>query len=103
MMRVKGLLVFVLVLLVAGTVGWQVWGKKQVEFAQIATAYSAKQICSCRFVAGREMSSCQNDFTLDISQLNISESGQTILSKAPLGMAHSKARYSPTLGCSLIH
>ena len=88
-----------LALLAAGV--WQFWLKEQRAFAQIATAYAAKQICSCRFVADRPMDSCLQDFTEDISALTIVETEQHISARAPLGLSSDQARFETHLGCVL--
>lgn len=102
MKLVKGLLAIAIVLLLIGLAGWQFWGKDQLVYVQIATAYTAKQVCSCRFVAKRELDHCKVDFTDDVSALKITQSGQQIISTAPLGMARARAQFKSGLGCSLI-
>jgi len=99
---VKGFLIVFVVLAIAGYVGWQFWGKKQIIAIQIGTAYTAKHVCSCRFVAKRDLSSCRGDFTLDISELAITENGLQITSTAPLSLSSSRAVFTPGLGCSLV-
>ncbi len=81
---------------------WQFYLKNQVEYARIATAYGAKQVCSCRFIGERDMQSCKLDFTDNISALTITQRETTITAKAPLGLASGRARYTPKLGCSLV-
>jgi hypothetical protein len=96
--------IFVLLVAAAISAGafWQFYLKEQHAFAQLATAYSAKMVCSCRFVAEREMASCLGDFTDDISQLTITENDHTITSKAPLGLSKDMATFEPGLGCTLV-
>ena len=91
-----------LLLAVAAGAGWQFWLKPQQGFAVNATAYTAKQICSCRFVAKREMESCMGDFTANISRVTVTETENEITSKAPYGLATNSARYEPGLGCTLV-
>lgn len=109
------------VLLIAATVSalifgafWQFWLKDQIQFAQVGTAYSAKMVCSCRFVAERPMASCQKDFTLDLSAINFSVSSSlavkdgvesvdnTVIASVLGGLVKSEARYEPGLGCALV-
>jgi hypothetical protein len=101
MKTVKVLLMLgaVLGLIAAGI--WQFYFKGQAAYAQIAAAYTAKQVCSCRFIAKRELQSCLGDFTNDISALTITQQDKSITSKAPLGLAKARALYSPALGCAL--
>lgn len=98
---VKVILILSAVLAVVAAAVWQFWLKEQAHFARVATAYTAKQVCSCRFVAQRPLASCLTDFTDDISQLTITEDGERIISKAPLGLATNQARFEPGLGCTL--
>lgn len=95
------LITFAVLALVGGSV-WQFWLKEQMAFAQIATAYVAKQTCSCRFVAERSLESCLVDFTQDVSQLEVSEVPERRAVKASaLGLIVETASYRPGLGCAL--
>ncbi len=105
---IKAFLIILLVLALIGGALWQFFLKEQVGFGQVATAYAAKQICSCRFVSEREMASCQTDFTQDIGQLEISETyidatGRTdqSVTASAFGVISATATYQPELGCVL--
>lgn len=102
MNRVKALLIGVAVLAFAGLATWQFWLREQAQFAQIASAYGAKMVCSCRFVAGRPMDSCLTDFTTDLSVFRFRETGSTIRVSVPGGFIHSEASFTPGLGCTLV-
>lgn len=104
----KAFLIIIFMFFIIAMAAWQFFLKEQVAFGNVATAYAAKQICSCRFVSGREMESCMTDFTQDISQLKITESyidatGRTdqSVTASALGLISAKARYQPDLGCVL--
>ena len=104
----KAFLFLLLVLALIGAGMWQFLLKDQVALAKVATASTAKQICSCRFVAKREMDSCQTDFTQDISQLKITESHIDATGRADqsvtvsaLAIVSATATYQPGLGCTL--
>jgi len=99
---VKVLLVISAVIVVLLGAGWQFYFKGQVAYARLATAYGAKQVCSCRYIGERPMKSCLGDFTADVSALTFSETPYEITAKAPFGMAKARARYSPTLGCAVV-
>ena len=99
---VKAILGVLIVLALVAAAVWHFYLKEQREFALVATAYSAKMICSCRFVAERSMNSCMTDFTEDISALTITENGTTITSKAPLGLSADTAAFESGLGCTLV-
>ncbi len=97
---IKAFLIILIVLAVIGGALWHFFLKEQVGFGKVATAYAAKQVCSCRFVSEREMASCQTDFTQDISQLKISETEDSVTASA-LGIISATASYEPGLGCVL--
>lgn len=75
--------------------------KPQLAFGQVASAYAAKQICSCRFVAERDMESCKSDFTEDISALTVTERDQSIETSALFELIKSSATFEQGLGCTL--
>ena len=101
MKLVKVFGVVAVVLAIGAGVGWQVWLKDQVAYARVATAYGAKMVCSCRFVAGREMDSCMRDFTVDISAVKVSEDEDTITTSVLGGAIKSRAVFQDGLGCAL--
>ena len=92
---VKVLLITFGVMLVLIGVGWQVWLKDQVAFARIATAYGAKQVCSCLHVAERPMDSCMDDFTTDISAVRIADDGAVTRASVLGGLVDAKAPHGP--------
>ena len=79
------------------------WGRDQIAYARIATAYAAKSICSCRVVAERPMDSCMTDFTVDTSPFAVEETrvdGRAAVTVAVLGgMIASRAEQGPGGGC----
>ena len=107
-----GLIIVFVALIGAGV--WQFWLKQQVAFAQVATAYGAKQVCSCRFVAERELQSCLVDFPADLSAVsfNVSSSliaenrsarsDDTVTASVLGGLIQSRARYEAGLGCAVV-
>lgn len=114
MKPVKTLLVAILVLVIIGGGVWQFWLKQQVAFAQVATAYGAKQVCSCQFVAERDLDSCLGDFTQDISAVSFSVSSsqitqngtstqsKTVTASVLGGFVKNQARFEPGLGCTVV-
>ena len=111
---VKIILGLVLGLLLIGGAVWQFWLKDQVAFAKVATAYGAKQVCSCLFVGERELDSCLGDFTADVSAVSFDVSssrtvvdGQTrtndtVTASVLGGLIQDTARFHPNLGCALV-
>ena len=114
MKPVKTVLIVVFVLAIIGAGIWQFWLKQQIAFAQVATAYGAKQVCSCRFVATRETESCLVDFTADFGAVNfdvsssrVTENGatrsdDTVTASVLGGLIKSRARYEAGLGCAVV-
>lgn len=103
MNRVKAFAVVLMVLGVAGGFAWQFFLKDQVAYARIATAYGAKMVCSCRFVAERPMESCLTDFTVDISQITFDETADSVRASVLGGVVSSEARKTgPETGCTLV-
>ena len=114
MKSVKAVLITLLALIVIGGAVWQFWFKQQVAFAQVATAYGAKQVCSCRFVAERALESCFGDFTEDVSAVSfkvsssrVTENGvsaeeDTVTASVLGGLIKNRARFEPGLGCTVV-
>ena len=100
---VKALAIGIAILVIAGILGWQFFLKDQVAYAKIATAYGAKMVCSCRFVAERPMESCLTDFTTDISMVSFTKSETAIRASVLGGLVSSEARNTgPGTGCTLV-
>ena len=102
MKLVKTLLIVGVTLCVIGGLAWQFFLKRQVAYAEVATAYNAKMVCSCLHVAGRGMDSCREDFTSDMSVLSLADSGDTTTASILGGVVKSEARFEPGLGCTLV-
>ncbi|MEM9573212.1 MAG: hypothetical protein AAF996_17220 [Pseudomonadota bacterium] len=114
MKPVKVLLFTLFALIVIGGAVWQFWLKQQVAFAQVATAYGAKQVCSCRFVAERPLQSCLGDFTENVSAVSfkvssseVTENGDTVEADTVTasvlgGLVKNRARFEPGLGCTVV-
>lgn len=99
---VKGILILLAVLAVIAGAVWQFWLKGQIEFAKVGTAYGAKMVCSCLFVAEREFDSCLGDFTTDISLFDFTETETTVTASVLGGLVKNEARFEPGLGCTLV-
>jgi hypothetical protein len=73
-----------------------------LAYAQMATAFAAKQTCSCRHISGRAMDSCVQDFPADArSQINVSETGDRVRASVLLGAIHAEAHFDGDYGCVL--
>lgn len=103
MKLVKAFSIGIVVLGLASGLAWQFLLRDQIAFARIASAYGAKMVCSCRFVAGRPMESCLTDFTADLSQITFKESGDTVRASVLGGLVSSQARNTgPETGCTMV-
>lgn len=112
---VKAIFAVLIVLALIAAAVWHFYLKEQRQFALVATAYSAKMICSCRFVAERSMDSCMSDFTEDVSQLDFEvidhrtkkddvtiKLRRSVTASAPFGLSKDTAVFEPGLGCTLV-
>ncbi|MEL6686192.1 MAG: hypothetical protein AAFP97_01065 [Pseudomonadota bacterium] len=78
------------------------WLKPQLEFANVATAFAAKKVCSCLHVAEMSLEQCRADFTDDVSMATIIAEGQTVTVEVLGGRVSSRAVHTPDLGCTLL-
>ena len=103
-MKKRILAVIVLAALAGGSVYlWQAHLRAPIALAQIAAPYTAKSVCSCRFVAGRDMASCLQDFTVDVSALKIEDGpDRSVRSSALFGVISASAAYEDGYGCTLV-
>jgi hypothetical protein len=70
--------------------------------AALATGYIAQVTCSCRFVSGRDMASCDTDREpgTDVVQVEEDSANRTITAKVPL-LSTRISRFDPEYGCML--
>lgn len=80
----------------------QVAHADELAHAEILTALGAKQVCSCLHVAGREMDSCQWDFTFDMSGISYTDENNITRASSHKGRVSAEAKYTPGLGCTLV-
>ncbi len=71
-------------------------------FAQAGTAYGAKNACSCRYIAGRGLGSCEDDFIPGMEAVFLSddEDEQAVTAWIPL-VASNTAQFRAGFGCVL--
>lgn len=70
-----------------------------VPSLRIATAYAAKQTCSCLFVAGRDLDSCQGDYSPGSARwFNWERSAQAV-AVSFAGVISSQASFTHGKGC----
>lgn len=72
----------------------------------IITGYVAKEVCSCTFVAERDIERTKNEdvgyFPVNLASFSVDYEAKTVRSHI-LGLASETAVYRPNLGCALIH
>lgn len=70
--------------------------------AALATGYIAHVMCSCRYVGGRDMGSCEHDREPGTEVVQVSEDSteRTITARVPL-LSSRTARFDPEYGCTL--
>jgi len=70
--------------------------------AELGSAYAARVGCSCRYVQGRSLESCQSDFEPGMEMVSLSEdpATKTVTGSVPL-LASRSARYAGASGCLL--
>ena len=68
--------------------------------AELGSAYAARVGCSCRYVQGRSIESCQSDFEPGMEMVSLSEdtATKTVKGSVPL-LASRSARYAGASGC----
>ena len=70
--------------------------------AELGSAYAARVGCSCRYVQGRSLESCQSDFEPGMEMVSLSEDPETktVIGSVPL-LASRSARFAGASGCLL--
>lgn len=91
-------IVIPLILLIAA-VSYAVRMKPTVE---LGVGYGAHVVCSCRYIGGREMESCYNDYEPGMEMISVAEDEENkrITASVPL-LASRSAQFREGLGCVL--
>jgi hypothetical protein len=100
--RWGGCLPWVLILLALAAV-FAIWKFPSFKAqAELGSAYAARVGCSCRYVQGRNLESCQSDFEPGMEMVSLAEdpATRTITGSVPL-LASRSARYAGPSGCLL--
>ena len=96
-----GLGVLVLVFVALAGTAWSL--RDDVEFARIATAYAAKQTCSCLHVGGRPLDSCIADFPDEArGPISISEEAGGVRASVLFGAVSTQAVFEDGFGCRIV-
>jgi hypothetical protein len=82
------------------TGGWAM--RDQVTYANIATAYAAKQTCSCLYVSGRPLDSCLADFPPDArGTIDVTVEGERVRASILFGAISAEAEVEDGYGCRI--
>lgn len=98
--RMKWVLLALAVLLVAGIV----YALPAMRaYSQTGAAYSARVVCSCRYIGGRELGDCEKDLEPGMEIVSLSEAADAkrIDATVPL-LAAESAEYRQGWGCVLM-
>jgi hypothetical protein len=89
-------------LVVIGTAIWWFYGAAIRGYALAGTGYGAKNACSCRYISGRDLNSCEADFVPGMEMVMLSEDAgaKSVTASVPL-IASQTARYRDGYGCVL--
>lgn len=89
-----------ILLLLALLLGWTAFAYR--GRSQLAAAFGARLTCSCRYVEGRAMGSCQDDREPGMWMVRLDDRPDTrsVEASVPL-LAHRTARFRPGWGCLL--
>ena len=96
-----GLWLLAITALIIGVVVW-IFREPIQGYGSIASAYSARVACSCRFVAGRELKDCAKDKLAGMEVVTLMEDVETksVTARFPL-VASATATYRKGYGCVL--
>ncbi|HUD90678.1 hypothetical protein [Sphingobium sp.] len=87
-------------LVVSGALAWH-WTSLSAR-ARLGTAYGARIGCSCRYVEGRAMGSCQQDKEPGMAMVRLTDLPEEKAVKASVPLIASRtARFRPGWGCLL--
>ena len=73
-----------------------------LQRSSMGSGYVAKTLCSCVFVAGRELAACRADLTADSDRVRaeVLAAERAVRAWVPL-LAERRARYAEGTGCTL--
>ncbi len=96
-----GLWVLAIIALVVGTAAFA-FRTEITGYGSIASAYSARVACSCRYVAGRPLDDCAKDKLAGMELVTLVEDDeiQSVTARFPL-VASATATYRKGYGCVL--
>ena len=82
--------------------GFWLFVRPMLAFAPIASAYGAKKVCSCVFVAERSLEQCKVDFTEDVSAATFIQEDSAVRVEILGGRYTERAEFTEGQGCRLV-
>jgi hypothetical protein len=94
----------IVLVVIVGALGAGAWASRdQVTYANIATGYAAKQMCSCLHVSGRTMESCLADYPDDARRnITVTTEGDNVEASVLFGAIRSEATFDGEYGCRIV-
>ena len=98
--RAAGYAMAALLTLALALIAWK-WPDLKAQ-AEAGSAYGARIGCSCRYVQGRDMESCEKDREPGMAMVRLDDEpgARAVTGSVPL-MATRTARFKPGFGCIL--
>jgi hypothetical protein len=93
-----GTIIVLLVLLIAAVV----YAMRMKPTIELGVGYGAHIVCSCRYIGGRDMQSCYNDYEPGMEMISMTddEAEKRVTASVPL-LASRSAQFREGLGCVL--
>lgn len=93
-------IVLILAIAVLAALAW--WWPELHGKARAGAAYGARMGCACRYVAGRPIGECRNDFEKGMALVMLSDdpAQRMVTARFPL-LARETAQFRPGEGCVL--
>ncbi|QLC22133.1 hypothetical protein HFP51_08045 [Parasphingopyxis sp. CP4] len=93
-----GTIIVLLVLLIAVVV----YAMRMKPTVELGVGYGAHVVCSCRYIGGRDMESCYNDYEPGMEMVSMTDDPEErrITASVPL-LASRSAQFREGLGCVL--
>jgi len=93
-----GTIIVLLILLIAAVV----YAMRMKPTVELGVGYGAHVVCSCRYIGGRDMQSCYNDYEPGMEMISVSddEEEKRVTASVPL-LASRSAQFREGLGCVL--
>lgn len=97
----RGLWILLAIIAAVTALGFH-YRAQALGYARVATAYSARVACSCRFIAGRSMKDCTKDKLegMELVTLVDDVEARSVTARFPL-IASDTASYREGYGCVL--